>query len=455
MRKLKKSLSKRITGFPLILGFIAVLLIPSSASASISNGTFESETGSSVTGWTALNSRIDLGVTSIAGCTTVDTSDYTTLRDWDSRYASRHPSARPPSSDPSVNNDSLTLNFNSGPTFGTEAVNVSAGDFARSGNVLRLQSNMNTSTIGGYVVHGPAVYSDTFTASTIDDLTIDWAADDNGDDYHVLGYLLNTATCAQTEVIDSTGESSAWQSQSVAIPSNGTYRFVFISGTFDKTFGRLAGGTLYLDNILLTVNQERAAEAAAAAGGFTPKPALPEMESYQIGADETGNPQLRIEGKRLWCVDSMTIDGLEVPIETGYSTPWYEYLNADITGISPGQKTLVAQSCYGEITYENWVTITPVVAPKSTWFKAQSFGLDESMRMKIAEFNSSLGDGYNKVRCIVNSSNGKDLNEAFAKQICAFAQSNDLSHAEVVLQERTTFSGRGYWVNIWASGGYN
>lgn len=455
MRKLKKSLSKRITGFPLILGFIAVLLIPSSASASISNGTFESETGSSVTGWTALNSRIDLGVTSIAGCTTVDTSDYTTLRDWDSGYAAKAPSARPPSSDPSVNNDSLTLNFNSGPTFGTEAVNVSAGDFARSGNVLRLQSNMNTSTIGGYVVHGPAVYSDTFTASTIDDLTIDWAADDNGDDYHVLGYLLNTATCAQTEVIDSTGESSAWQSQSVAIPSNGIYRFVFVSGTFDKTFGRLAGGTLYLDNILLTVNQERAAEAAAAAGGFTPKPALPEMESYQIGADETGNPQLRIEGKRLWCVDSMTIDGVEVPIETGYSTPWYEYLNADITGISPGQKTLVAQSCYGEITYENWVTITPVVAPKSTWFKAQSFGLDESMRMKIAEFNSSLGDGYNKVRCIVNSSNGKDLNEAFAKQICAFAQSNDLSHAEVVLQERTTFSGRGYWVNIWASGGYN
>ena len=455
MRKLKKSLSKRITGFPLILGFIAVLLIPSSASASISNGTFESETGSSVTGWTALNSRIDLGVTSIAGCTTVDTSDYTTLRDWDSRYASRHPSARPPSSDPSVNNDSLTLNFNSGPTFGTEAVNVSAGDFARSGNVLRLQSNMNTSTIGGYVVHGPAVYSDTFTASTIDDLTIDWAADDNGDDYHVLGYLLNTATCAQTEVIDSTGESSAWQSQSVAIPSNGIYRFVFVSGTFDKTFGRLAGGTLYLDNILLTVNQERAAEAAAAAGGFTPKPALPEMESYQIGADETGNPQLRIEGKRFWCVASMTIDGVEVPIQTGYSTPWYEYLNADITGISPGQKTLVAQSCYGEITYENWVTITPVVAPKSTWFKAQSFGLDEAMRMKIAEFNSSLGDGYNKVRCIVNSSNGKDLNEAFAKQICAFAQSNDLSHAEVVLQERTTFSGRGYWVNIWASGGYN
>ena len=455
MHKLKKSFVKRTTGIPLAIALFGVVLIPSSASASVSNGTFESDTGTSVTGWTAINSRIDLGVDSIAGCATTDTSDYTTLRDWDSGYAGKASGARPPSSDPSVNNDSLTLNFSSGPTFGTEALNVSSGDFARSGNVLRLNSSMNTTTIGGYVVHGPAVYSDTFTASTIDDLTIDWAADDNGDDYHVLGYLLNTATCAQTEVIDSTGESSAWSSQAVAIPSDGTYRFVFVAGTFDKTFGRLAGGTLYLDNILLTVNEERAAEVDAAAGGFTLKPALPQFESYEVAPDEDGSPQLRIEGKRLWCISSLTVDGVELDIETGYSTTWYEYLNADITGISPGQKTLVAQSCYGKVTYEDWVTITPTVAPKSTWFKAQSFGLDESMRMKISEFNSSLGDGYNKVRCIVNSSNGSDLNEAFAKQICAFAQSNDLSHAEAVIQERTTFSGRGYWVNIWASGGYN
>ena len=453
VHKRKKNFAKRITGFPLILGLFAVLLIPSSASASISNGTFESETGSSITGWTAIDSRIDLGVDSIAGCQTDDTTDYTALRDWVSEY-NVSPYKGQINSDPAVNNDSLTLTFSSGPTYDTEVVSGVTGTYARSGNVLKMQSRM-TATPGGFVVHGPAVYSAPFSAKTIDDLTIAWAAADNGDDYAVLAYLLNTATCAQTEVIDSTGASSLWQSQTVAIPSDGTYRFVFVSGTYDQTHGTVAGGTMYLDDILLTVNQARAAEAAAAASGFSPKPALPEMESYQIGLAEEGNPQLRIEGKRLWCVDSMTIDGVEVPIETGYSTPWYEYLNADITAISPGQKTLVAQSCYGEITYENWVTITPVVAPKSTWFKAQSFGLNETMRQKIAAFNSSLGDGYSKVRCIVNSSNGTELNEAFAKQICAFAQSNDLSHAEVVLQERTTFSGRGYWVNIWASGGYN
>ena len=40
-----------------------------------------------------------------------------------------------------------------------------------------------------------------------------------------------------------------------------------------------------------------------------------------------------------------------------------------------------------------------------------------------------------------------------ANQVCGFAQSNDLSHAEVVIQEKTSFSGPGSWVNIWASGG--
>ena len=453
MHGLKRRFRYTLAAFPTILGLVVVVLFPSSANASISNGTFEAETGTTITGWTAVNSRIDLGVDSIAGCSTVDTTDYTALRDWASEYASSSYNGQI-SSDPSVNNDSLSLTFTSGPTLTTEVVSGVTGTYARTGNVVKLQSNMRA-TPGGYVVHGPAIYSEPFSAKTIDDLTISWAAADNGDDYAVLGYLLNTSTCAQTEVIDSTGASSLWQDQTVAIPSNGTYRFVFVSGTYDKTHGTVAGGTMYLDDILLTVNQARAAEEAAAASGVSPKPALPEMESYEIGVGEVGNNQLRIEGKRLWCVDSLSIDGVEVTFETGYSTPWYEYLNADITGITPGKKTLVAQSCYGEITYENWVTITPVVSPRSTWFKAQSFGLDETMRQKIAAFSSSLGDGYTKVRCIVNSTNGSELNEAFAQQICAFAQSNDLSHAEVIIQERRSFSGRGYWVNIWASGGDN
>ena len=184
-------------------------------------------------------------------------------------------------------------------------------------------------------------------------------------------------------------------------------------------------------------------------------PRFARFDAYSVGLSESGSPQLAIEGVRLWCINSLTVDEIEVPFETGFSTPWYEYIHADITGIQPGPKTLVAQTCMGEVTYENWLTITALVDPKSTWMKAQSFGLNESMRSKIAAFNSSLGDGYYKIRCIVNSANGEDMNEAFAKQICSFAQSNDLWQAEVVHETKATFTGRGYWVNIWASGGYN
>ena len=184
-------------------------------------------------------------------------------------------------------------------------------------------------------------------------------------------------------------------------------------------------------------------------------PRFARFDAYSVGLSDSGSPRLAIEGVRLWCINSLTVDEIEVPFETGFSTPWYEYIHADITGIQPGPKTLIAQTCMGEVTYENWFTITALVDPKSTWMKAQSFGLNESMRSKIAAFNSSLGDGYYKIRCIVNSSNGEDMNEAFAKQICSFAQSNDLWQAEVVHETKATFTGRGYWVNIWASGGYN
>lgn len=182
-------------------------------------------------------------------------------------------------------------------------------------------------------------------------------------------------------------------------------------------------------------------------------PVLPRLDNFNIATGENGLPQLRIEGKRLWCISSMTIDGINIPLTTGFSTPWYEYLNADISGVTPGKKTLVFQSCMGEVTYTNWLNISSPVEPKSMWAKVSTFVLGEGTKAKIAAFNSNLGEGYKKIRCIVNSANGEDLNEAFAKQICAFAQSNDLQQAEVVHETKVTFTGKGYWVNIWSSGG--
>jgi hypothetical protein len=205
------------------------------------------------------------------------------------------------------------------------------------------------------------------------------------------------------------------------------------------------------------INTELAQVAQGSASQTSDEPSAPRaprfarFDSYSIGTN-SDSPELRIEGKRLWCINSMTIDGIETPFTTGFSTPWYEYLHADISGITPGKKTLVVQSCMGEVTYTNWLTVTTPVEPKSMWAKVSSFGLNEATKAKIATFNSGLGDGYSKIRCIVNSSNGDDMNEALAAQVCSFAKSNDVWNANSVIETKDSFAGRGYWINIWVSG---
>ena len=161
---------------------------------------------------------------------------------------------------------------------------------------------------------------------------------------------------------------------------------------------------------------------------------------------------IRDRGKRLHCISGLSVDGIDLEFTTGFSTPWYEYLHADISSITPGKKTLVVQSCMGEVTYTNWLTIKSPVEPKSMWAKVSSFGLNEATKAKVATFNSNLGDGYSKIRCIVNSSNGDDMNEALAAQVCSFAKSNDVWNATIVTQSKDSFAGRGYWINIWVSG---
>lgn len=259
----------------------AALIIGSTTAAfavdnGIVNGDFEADTvgSTTITGWTPVNSRILLGTTAIAGCATVDNSTYSTLSDYATNDAT-YPGVQP-SSDPTVNGDhSLAdADFDSTPTFDTSVVDGAVTPqpgYERPGNVVQLFSDMESNSASeqdnsglggeGYVVHGPAIYSDVFSAKAIDDLKVDWAASEASDAYHVFAYLLNTDTCTQTTVIDSTGAGSDWQTQTVALPADGNYRFVFVSGTYDATWGGAAGAYLYLDNIILTPNAERAAAA--------------------------------------------------------------------------------------------------------------------------------------------------------------------------------------------------
>ncbi len=347
-----------------LASLLAVLVIGTTpafgSTASISNGDFQSgaEGATLIAGWEVVNSRIDLGVTQIEGCTIQDTSDYSALRNYTfealEEYFSRtsiletivdpdngdteaqyrnykdvndapllvagYPvgrqrvvdindsdviiseqlfleltsvnprqrileedwtpaqrlAARALVPDPATDNDSRNLTFDSTPDFEVELRSNSdvnapnyLADFAWGSQFVEMYSDMNaTSGAGseGYVVHGPAIYSDVFTAKTIDDLSFKFAASDQDDDFKVFGYLLNTVTCAQTEIIDSTGKSSSWQTVTTAVPANGTYRFVFVAGTYDKTWGRIAGARMFVDDVVLSPNQERVALELAATG---------------------------------------------------------------------------------------------------------------------------------------------------------------------------------------------
>ncbi len=183
------------------------------------------ETGN-IEPWTAIESMVELGVTEIAGFTTVDTATY------------------PP--DSGGDGDVPTSSTFVVATTDDIAVAPTEGDYA-----LGLTSDMWTLNSCD-VVHGPAAYSAAFDAVIGQQLSFDWRAFSGNDAYAVFGYLLNTTTGEQIEVLDEyttdVSGTTPWTTVNVAVPTTSTYRFVFVSGSYDGTCGLLAGASLYVDN---------------------------------------------------------------------------------------------------------------------------------------------------------------------------------------------------------------
>ena len=181
------------------------------------------ETGT-IDGWTAMNQMIDLGSTSIAGFISQDTSDYST-------------------------NTNAGGNDNDVPVSSSYTTQISSTEHSDGNYSLQLTSSMTT--LNGYdVVHGPAVYSSEFEASAGDKIYFDWRAKNGSDDFDAFGYIINTSTGVQTEVLDATGASTtAWVTKETTISTAGTYRFVFVNGTYDASGGKAAGGQLFVDNV--------------------------------------------------------------------------------------------------------------------------------------------------------------------------------------------------------------
>ena len=117
---------------------------------------------------------------------------------------------------------------------------------------MRLFSNGLTVN-GGDVTHGPYIISDSSVSlSAGDSVQFNWKAANGGDAYDVYAYLLETTTGATVELLDDTATNSDWSPVDVTVSTAGDYKFVFVSGTFDETFGTVSGASLYIDDVAVT-----------------------------------------------------------------------------------------------------------------------------------------------------------------------------------------------------------
>lgn len=196
------------------------------------------ETG--LTSWDVYEHRVDLGVTELGGFVSQDTSTYpgnTPSRDDVEPFDYYDPSMYGPGMERFYRVSNST---EGGATEGTHALQL-------------LSRYLGTQSYG--VVHGPAVASAPFEAAAGDTLYFDWRAFAGDDAAHVFGYLVDEQG-TQIEVIDATTQTSTpWTTSTTTIPRGGTYKFVFVGGTYDASGGTLAGASLFIDNIKVFGNR--------------------------------------------------------------------------------------------------------------------------------------------------------------------------------------------------------
>ena len=121
--------------------------------------------------------------------------------------------------------------------------------------IMRLISSGTSVSYG--IVRGPYLIADNpIICGPGDIVTFNWKAEAGGDDYDVYAYLLDVGTGKTVELLDSSSYSfgsrtTPWQRvEKVIQPTEtGTFRFVFICGSMDRSGGTALGASLYLDNI--------------------------------------------------------------------------------------------------------------------------------------------------------------------------------------------------------------
>lgn len=196
---------------------------------SFENGDFEADApgSSSITGWDIVEQVIIFGTDTIAG------------------YAT-------PTDAVSTGTDQNTPN-----NPGSMEVTPSSAQASEGSQSVRLTSTGINTQAGFDTVRGPALVSqESLNMKVGDSMSFDWRAQGGGDAYDVYAYLLNVDTGETVEILNDTGATPGattnWTTESHTIAKEGTYRFIFVGGTFDASGGRAAGAQLFVDNIVAT-----------------------------------------------------------------------------------------------------------------------------------------------------------------------------------------------------------
>lgn len=126
------------------------------------------------------------------------------------------------------------------------------------GQVQSMHLYMGDPTVGivnaGASMYGPAIYSNFYVNfNNGDSCAFDWKALPGSDAYNIFAYMVEKDTGNYITLLRSAGvdeeSGTTWSTNTVVIPTTGAYKFVFVAGSWDSTFGTVIGGEMLIDNI--------------------------------------------------------------------------------------------------------------------------------------------------------------------------------------------------------------
>lgn len=185
-----------------------------------------------------------------------------------------------------------------------------------------------------------------------------------------------------------------------------------------------------------------------AASGLPSQYLWPEITWPQSARPITAGNSLSFVGKRLDAIMATSIGSLPATISSNSAST---LTVTTPTSLAPGTYDLTMQTPFGTITKINAVRIKVPTQPRILTFKSSAMHLNEQNAQDLATFHESLNSDYEKVRCIVNSADQKTA-QKIARLTCMQIARGELRNVEVIQESRNSFSGRGFWVRIYATG---